>query len=600
MIGIIVAIMLVCACLPARAGDDGGTESVFNLGAGARAMGMGNGFVALSDDATAVYYNPAGMPYLPSQQITFLHTILFEETIYDYISYVYPLDGVNGLGFAAMRIGTDNIGRRDAVTDIGQFDASQTQLFISYGRVIQRRFSAGATVKLVNQSIADLSAYGYGFDLAGRMTITDRIRLGALFQDVIGARIKLADSRERTPFTIRVGGTYLFEAKRWPLNGAITLDLEKPEHRSIKLRTGFEVAHTRGIVLRGGYDRDNISMGLGIIYQNLRFDYAYKFIENLTDSHRFSLTFGFGQTKEERTAASAEENRDVRIKAINESRQKSLMDELERANAFYDAGQLDSALASYYRAEAFSEDNAFIRSRIQEIERKRAVAQPTIITEGGDIIKSSTDFESQARSLYQRNALAAARDIIALARQYRIESSSLDSLEMEVNTAISQKVASSLATAREAYRNGNFISAYDNYNTVLNLDPGNAEARTGSQRSEKNLDVAQHVSLALTYFNQGKYISSQREFKTVLSLDSGNTIAKDYLSQIDSRIKESTSLEDLQKDSRIWQLYLDGLEAFRQGNYQQAIDNWEDVLEVYPNNKNTIENIEQAKLRLNK
>ncbi|MDD4053062.1 MAG: UPF0164 family protein, partial [candidate division Zixibacteria bacterium] len=69
--------------------DDGGTETIFHLGAGARAMGMGNGYVALTNDATAVYYNPAGTARLGTQQVSFLHTILFEGTIYDYIAYVY-------------------------------------------------------------------------------------------------------------------------------------------------------------------------------------------------------------------------------------------------------------------------------------------------------------------------------------------------------------------------------------------------------------------------------------------------------------------------------------------------------------------------------
>ena len=80
------------------------------VGSGARAMGMGNGYTALAEDATAVYYNPAALPYLNSQQISFLHTILFEGTIYDFASYVYPHTGIGGFGMAAMRIGTDDIG----------------------------------------------------------------------------------------------------------------------------------------------------------------------------------------------------------------------------------------------------------------------------------------------------------------------------------------------------------------------------------------------------------------------------------------------------------------------------------------------------------
>ena len=85
---VMILLLALAASTLLSAADDGGTESVFTIGAGARAMGMGNGFTALAEDATAVYYNPAGLAYLPSQQISFLHTILFEGTVYDFASYV--------------------------------------------------------------------------------------------------------------------------------------------------------------------------------------------------------------------------------------------------------------------------------------------------------------------------------------------------------------------------------------------------------------------------------------------------------------------------------------------------------------------------------
>jgi len=45
--------------------DTGTTGSTFlKLGAGARAIGMGSAFTGLSDDATAIYWNPAGFFYV--------------------------------------------------------------------------------------------------------------------------------------------------------------------------------------------------------------------------------------------------------------------------------------------------------------------------------------------------------------------------------------------------------------------------------------------------------------------------------------------------------------------------------------------------------
>ena len=43
------------------------------LGVGARAMGMGSAYVALADDPTAVYWNPAGLAGAEGAQVVVMH-----------------------------------------------------------------------------------------------------------------------------------------------------------------------------------------------------------------------------------------------------------------------------------------------------------------------------------------------------------------------------------------------------------------------------------------------------------------------------------------------------------------------------------------------
>jgi tetratricopeptide (TPR) repeat protein len=599
--GIIALLWLLSSWVAAESGD-GGTESVFNLGAGARAMGMGNGFVGLADDATAVYYNPAGLPFLQSQQVTFLHTLLFEGTIYDFMAYVYPYKGTQGFGIAAMRLGTDDIGRRDLVTDLGQFDASQMQVILSYGRRISSRLSAGASLKLAHQGIDELSAYGYGCDLAARFAIFKHLHAGVQLQDLVGARLKLLSAKERTPFTLKTGLAYQRQLGNSPISGALTFDLDKPENRSAKIRTGFEIVHKAGLALRTGYDRDNFAFGMGIHYQNISFDYAYKFINKLTDSHRFSLTVDFGRTHEEEAARQKALESESGQQYVSQSRRQSLLKELEKADRYYAKGQLDSALAAYYRADAFAEDKTYINGQIAELQKaiqerqKSETSKPVVDTAS----RQPMDIIQQATELYLEGALIAARDLASVAHNYYPNSPSLDTLDGNIQSAIRAAIRVNLAKAENAMSRADYITAYDGYNTVLQYEPDNAAARDGSKRAEKSLNMVQHLSLGLDYFNQEKYMSAQREFKTVLQLDPSNRVASEYLGRIDERVKESTTLEDLQKDDHIWQIYLNGLEAFRQGNYQMAIDLWEQVLEVYPHNKNTLENIAQARLRLKK
>ncbi|MCH7948156.1 MAG: hypothetical protein IIC66_10205, partial [candidate division Zixibacteria bacterium] len=56
--------------------------------------------------------------------------------------------------------------------------------------------------------------------------------------------------------------------------------------------------------------------------------------------------------------------------------------------------------------------------------------------------------------------------------------------------------------------------------------------------------------------------------------------------------------ETLQADKEIWPLYLEGLKHMRDKKYGAAIAAWQKVLKVYPDNPNTLNNIDQASLRL--
>ena len=80
--------------------------------------------------------------------------------------------------------------------------------------------------------------------------------------------------------------------------------------------------------------------------------------------------------------------------------------------------------------------------------------------------------------------------------------------------------------------------------------------------------------------------------------DQQNPVAIEYLRKIDATEEGAATLEDIHRDRVIWQHYLDGLRYMRNKEYQNAIDAWNKVLEVYPNNVNTLNNIEQARLRL--
>ena len=71
------------------------TADFLTLGVGARALAMGGAGTALSDNAYAPYWNPAGLGQLTRYEVSFMHSTLNGEDAYDFVSFVVPLANHN-------------------------------------------------------------------------------------------------------------------------------------------------------------------------------------------------------------------------------------------------------------------------------------------------------------------------------------------------------------------------------------------------------------------------------------------------------------------------------------------------------------------------
>src|ERR1044071_1299461 len=84
--------LVASACLavvqPSQAGGEPG--EFMQWGAGARSLAMGRAFLAVSDDASATYWNPAAMTQIKRKEVMALQATLFQQTNYSFLSYVSP------------------------------------------------------------------------------------------------------------------------------------------------------------------------------------------------------------------------------------------------------------------------------------------------------------------------------------------------------------------------------------------------------------------------------------------------------------------------------------------------------------------------------
>lgn len=167
-------------------------------GVGGRALGMGGAHVGLAQDASAGYWNPAGLSHALHPEIAYMHAERFAGVVsFDYGGGVYPLNDRSTVGISFFRSGVNDIKNTLDAWDsernqpkpnpgdhITTFSAADYAFFVSFARRINDHLSAGVTGKVIQRSIGDFAtAWGYSFDV-GVQFRTGRWRLGAAVQDV--------------------------------------------------------------------------------------------------------------------------------------------------------------------------------------------------------------------------------------------------------------------------------------------------------------------------------------------------------------------------------------------------------------------------------
>jgi hypothetical protein len=196
-------LILFILCLPAAGAIAQFREysnEFLNIGAGARGLGMGTAQVATTEDATAGYWNPAGLAYIyqyPS--LSFMHAEYFAGIgKYDFLTGAFPLnDGKRTLGISALRFGVDDIPNTLYLVEpdgsinynnIQSFSSADYAFLLSYSQMLKdendKKLSWGANTKIIYRNVGSFAkAWGFGFDV-GMMYKTPTWRVGAVARDV--------------------------------------------------------------------------------------------------------------------------------------------------------------------------------------------------------------------------------------------------------------------------------------------------------------------------------------------------------------------------------------------------------------------------------
>jgi len=274
------------------------------IGVSARAVGMGEAFIAIADDATALYYNPAGLTQLYEKEFVFTHIDYAADMSFEFGGMVYPLwsiGGIVGVGVYMLDAGDIPETTHEYPTGTGRsFGAKEYALGLSYARSLTDHFSVGVTVKLIDQVYEDARATGWAADVG---TIYDTGFRGFRISMVIsnfGPDMMFISQEHPLPINFKFGGS--FNVLESDLHRA-TLSLEgsHPSDNLEKYAAGMEYTFNEMFSLRMGHkfqiDEGGFSAGAGISLPvdewRIRMDYGYFDFGVLKSVHRFTFGFSF-------------------------------------------------------------------------------------------------------------------------------------------------------------------------------------------------------------------------------------------------------------------------------------------------------------------
>lgn len=282
--------------------NDGGTPGYFmNQGMGIKSLGMGKAFVAVCDDFSAMYWNPAGLVKLKKNEIATGYITLFENTKYSYFGFAskLPFNIYSGIGFTQL---ASDIPEREWTGDIVRTIADYHNLFlVSLGYKLTNNFSLGLSEKFIYNRFDDIESLGYGTDLSFLYSVfKNRLSIGLNIQNILRPVLKKSQGNNIVPINLKTGLSWLLNK-----NCILAFNIDKSADTSFKFHAGTE--YKLGVLnLRAGYDTDNVTAGFGLIYKNYQLDYAI--IKHPLDfSHRIGMTFLFGDFKETSTDKSQKE-----------------------------------------------------------------------------------------------------------------------------------------------------------------------------------------------------------------------------------------------------------------------------------------------------
>jgi hypothetical protein len=303
------------------------TSQFLRIGAGARALGLGEAYGPVAEGAEAIYWNPAGLASQAVPEFHYSRTEFARFFHHDFAAYAHPV-GKGTLAASLTRFSQDEL---PLVTNgnvtVGSFSPHSEAVSFAYARLFSsdtpplpgqddlysspepeaepsgRSFKLGLALKVIRETIYQYDSTAVSADggVIYHPARDKALGLSAAFRNV-GTKQKFISQKEDLPSELALGVSY---SCRWEQSRLLpALEATFPYQGLSQLKIGLEYSRPAGegstVAFRMGYKAlaaadlnplAGLTAGLGAGFKRFSADFAFQPMAELGQAYRMSLAF---------------------------------------------------------------------------------------------------------------------------------------------------------------------------------------------------------------------------------------------------------------------------------------------------------------------
>jgi tetratricopeptide (TPR) repeat protein len=586
------------------------------MGSGSRELASGSAGLAVVGGATAAYWNPARLASVEQIGVSGFHSQLFESGVsYQYAGLAYPTVDYGGFGMGIFRLGIGGIDKRDQSNlHLGEFDDNRLGFYLGYGRQLGG-YDFGLSLSIEHHAIDDYSATSSpGLSLAAMKKLdldsehfTD-FALAVVGRNILRPGFKIVQETVEYPMSAEFGASLrIVPNQEWDQGATLSLRIAKIDQVATKLSAGLDYNVQSLLSVRVGVNDGKLSVGGGLSYRGIVFDYALV-DRDMGSLHLFSLSTSFGATVSERRKTREvkreREFNNLMSERLLSRRREMVQDLLAQGRNARQNGDLAAAVDFLDRAlflvramgadtTAISEEHSQVVTRLADVENLQLYGQ----------------YIDSARMRLDQQDFVAAQYYANLAIEKQPGAPQALNLLSQIGDAMAERSTRSETAARRAAMADSLLNygQIDRASAVLDQLSAEFPDYHGLKSLSGRAAFEQFKARASELFRLGNYDGAANLTDSAAALFPGHSWCSTMREQIAQRREAAMPAPSATKPTvaarpalsrelaaEVESSYRTAQELFESGELDDAVTYWEEVERLAPDYKSTREYLVQA------